>query len=100
MSQNAGNSMGQVELQQCIQDCLTCYDVCMQIAANDQHASGDHAKLEHISILQDCAELCQTAAHFMQHNSPLYCYVTQACAQVATRCAAESEQMGDSDAAN
>jgi hypothetical protein len=100
MSQNAGNQMGQVEFQQAIQDCSTCHDVCMQTAANDRHASGDHAKPEHIALLQDCAALCQTAAHFMQHNSPLYGYVTQACAQVATHCADESDQMGDTDAAN
>jgi len=100
MQQNAGNQMGQVELQQCIQDCLNCHDACMQTARNCKQAGGDHAKPEHISMLQDCAEMCQTAAHFMQHNSPLYGYVTQACAQVTTHCATECEQKGDTDCAN
>lgn len=97
---NQGNQMGQVEIEQCIQDCLNCHTVCLQTATNCQQAGGQHASHEHISLLQDCAKLCQTAAQFMQHNSPVYGYVTQACAQVATHCANECDQMGDTDCAN
>lgn len=92
--------MVRVEMQQCIQNCLDCHDVCLQTASNCQKAGGDHAKPEHIFMLQDCAEMCLTNAHFMQHNSPLYNYMCQVCAQVCNHYAGEFEQIGDTDTAN
>lgn len=100
MQQNPGKSMGEVEIQQCIQDCLNCHAVCKQTAEACKQAGGEHGKSEHIYMLLDCAEMCLTAAHFMQHNSPLYGYICQAAAQVANHCAGECEQMGDNDCAN
>jgi len=100
MTQTPGNQMGQIEIEQCVQDCLNCNTICLQTAKNCQKAGGDHAKPEHISMLLDCAEMCLTAAHFMQHNSPMHGYVCQTCAQVCNHCAGECEQMGDTDCAN
>ncbi len=93
-------SMSQVEMQQCIQDCLNCHATCMRTAEAYKQAGGDHASKEHIYMLLDCAEMCLTAAHFMQHNSPLYGYTCQAAMQVATHCAGECDRMGDTDCAN
>ncbi len=97
MAQNTGNQMSQVEMQQCIQDCLACHDVCLQTAKNYQQVGGHH---QYILMLQDCAEMCLTTAHFMQHNSPLYGYLCQACAQVSNHCAGECDEIGDTDCAN
>ncbi|HZS77355.1 MAG TPA: hypothetical protein VFA41_12140 [Ktedonobacteraceae bacterium] len=94
MTQNTSNSMGQVEMQQCAQDCLTCSSVCSE-AAKSQGANSEMA-----SMLQDCAELCQVTAHFLQHNSQLSGYVCQACARVCDHCANMCEQAGNSDCAN
>ena len=92
--------MAQVEMQQCIQDCLTCHSVCMDTAQKGRQEGGAPAEMGHIQMMLDCAEICLTAAHFMQHNSPLYGYVCQAAAQVSNHCANECDQMGDSDCAN
>jgi hypothetical protein len=102
MQQNTGNanSMSQVEIQQCIQDCLNCQQVCSQTADADQQSGGDHAKPEHVQMLQDCAELCMTTAHFLQHGSALGGYLCQATAQVTDICSNECDQMGDTDCAN
>ncbi len=81
-TQNQGNKMGQVEMQQCIDDCMSCYDVCLQTAKNCQQAGGQHAAQNHIWMLLDCADVCQTTAHLMQHNNPLYGYITSAAAQI------------------
>lgn len=98
--QDTENPMGEVEIQQCIQDCLKCNTVCLQTAENYQQAGSDRDKFEHISELQDCAEMCMTAAHFMQHDSPLYGFVCQTCALVCTHCAGECELRGETDCAN
>src|SRR5947209_11801318 len=100
MMQNTGNPMIQVEIQQCIQNCLNCYTACMNAVNGGQQAGGQHAKSQHSTMLHDCAEMCMTAAHFMEHNSPLFGYVCQTCAQVCNHCAGECESMGDTDCAN
>ncbi len=98
--QDTGDSMIQVEMQECIQDCLDCHRVCMDTAESYRQAGNDQAQMQHITMLLDCAEMCLTTAHFMQHNSPLYGYICQACAQVSTHCAGECDLKGDTDTAN
>ena len=43
----------------------------------------------------DCAEICQTSAHFMQRGSDLHRPVCAACAQVCQRCADDCERLSD-----
>lgn len=91
---NTNEPMSQVEIDRCVQDLMTCHDVCLQAASN---ASGNSS---HATMLQDCAELCQTTAHFLQHGDPLYGYVTSAAATVTQVCGERCESMGDSNTAN
>lgn len=97
---SSNDSMGQVEMQQAAQDCMTCHDVCMQTVQQCQQAGGKHGETTHIQMMQECAELCQANALFLQHGSPVANIVCGVTAQVAERCANECEQMGDSDCAN
>ena len=98
-NQNMGNPinqqipMSQIEMDQCIQDCIACSDVCLQSAtsASDQ---------THAVYLRDCAELCLAAAHFMQHQDPLYGYVISAAAEVTRSNGERCDQMGDTACAN
>ncbi len=92
--------MSQVEMQQAAQDCMNCHDVCLQTVQQCQQAGGQHAQESHIQMMQDCAELCLTTAHFLQHGSPVVVAVCNATARVTERCALECEQMGDTDCAN
>lgn len=88
--------MSQVEMQQCIQNCQECHRALIDTANN--YKGGEQT--QHRTMLLDTAEMCLTTAHFMQHNSPLYGYMCQACAQVCNHCAGESERMGNTDTAN
>src|SRR5207244_9848956 len=97
VAQDTINQMLQLKIQQCIQKPLKSNTVCLQTAENYQRAEGDRAKFEHISELQACAEMCMTAAHFMQHDSPLYGFVCQTCALVCNHSAGECELMGETD---
>ena len=97
MQQNTPNAMLQQQIQDCIQDCLNCHQVC-QDEANKMRQQGQNT--DHVNLLLDCAELCLTTAHFMQHNSPLAGYVNQACAQVCRHCEDVCAQVGMNDCAN
>lgn len=90
---NQQQSMGQVELNQCIQDCIACSDACLSSASSATDQS-------HATYLHDCSELCLAAAHFMQHQNPLYGYVVNAAAEVTQRTGERCEQMGDANCAN
>jgi hypothetical protein len=92
-NQNQGNQepMSQVEMDQAIQDCIACSDACLQSATSNQQ-SGD--------FLRDCSELCLAAAHFMQHQNPLYGYVVSTAAEVTQRTGERCEQTGDTNVAN
>jgi hypothetical protein len=100
MQRNTGEPMGQVEMQQCIQDCLDCHAVCMKTADACRQAGGEHGTREHVYLLLDCAEICLTAAHFMQHDSPLCGYIWEATARVTDHTSNECARMGDDECAN
>jgi hypothetical protein len=93
-------SMSQQEIKQCIQDCLNCSATCKRTAEEYKRAGGEHGKGAYVYMLLDCGEICQTAAHFMQHDDPLYGYVCQAALQVVNHSGEECERMGDTDCAN
>jgi hypothetical protein len=93
--ENQSNQMAQNEMQQAIQNTLSCSATCIQAARNIQRTGGDRSRQDHIHMLEDCADMCQTAAHFMQHSSLLYGYVTRAAAHVTLHCGEECDRVGE-----
>ncbi len=82
-------------MQECIDNCLECHTACLQEVARCLAQGGDHAAEEHIRVLLDCAQMCQTSADFMLRNSPLFSAVCAACAEVCERCAESCERFPD-----
>jgi len=37
-----------------------CHDTCLQAVSHCLDTGGDHARTQHITLLLDCAEICQT----------------------------------------
>ena len=83
------------EIQDCIEECTHCSTICRDTASHCLLMGGEHARPEHIWLLLDCAEICQTSAHFMMHNSPLHHATCGACAEVCERCAEDCDRTGD-----
>jgi hypothetical protein len=54
-----------------------------------------HAEPNHIRVMMDCAEICQTSANFMLRGSDLHVHTCAACAEICDRCAADCERMAD-----
>jgi len=92
--QHTGHDMAR-EMQQCIQECLTCHSTCLQAVSHCLQMGGKHADPRHITLLLDCAEICQTSANFMLRGSALHGRTCGVCAEVCERCAQSCEQMGD-----
>ena len=83
------------EMQQCIDNCQECHEICLRMVPHCLQKGGRHA--EHIRLLLDCAEICQTSANFMVRGSELHPLTCGACAEVCERCAEACERLGDDD---
>ena len=83
------------ELQECVENCTHCSTTCRDTVSHCLMLGGDHAQPVHLWLLLDCAEICQTSAHFMMHNSPLHPSTCQACAEVCEQCAEDCERIPD-----
>ncbi len=97
VSQNINNPMILGQMQDCIDDCLNCHNVCMDVAMS---SLGQGAKAEHLKTLMDCSEICLATAHSMMRNSGLHGYFCKACQAVCTHCADVCGTMGQQDCAN
>lgn len=78
----------------CIDECQTCHALCLECASHCLSLGGKLAGYEHQTLLQDCADICRTAADFMLRGSALHRETCRACAEVCDRCAASCESMG------
>jgi len=84
-------------MRQCIQNCQVCHTTCLQTVSHCLRKGGRHAEADHIRLMLDCVEICQTAANFMIRGSDLHPYTCGACAAVCERCAEDCERLGDDD---
>ena len=84
-------------------DANTCADLCQATRQSCLETmlyclgrGGPYADADHIRLLADCAEMCQTAADFMLRESPLHGSVCAVCAEVCDQCAIECDAFAES----
>lgn len=51
-------------MQECVDECLSCYATCVATIAHCLALGGKHAEADHIKLLADCARICSTSAGF------------------------------------
>lgn len=82
------------DMQQCIQHCLHCYQMCLETITFCLRKGGELAGVEHIQVLQDCAETCLLSANFMMRDSNMHGRTCALCEQACQRCADMCERIG------
>ncbi len=85
------------DMLQCIEVCLDCHKACLQTIPYCLQQGGMHAESNHIRLMMDCADICQTSANFMLRGSDLHSITCGACAEICERCAADCDRMGGDD---
>jgi len=85
------------ELQECIEECLNCHIACTTTAQYCLSQGGQHADADHLGLLLDCAEICQTSANFMLRGSPYHPITCLACAEVCRGCEESCRAFTDDD---
>jgi hypothetical protein len=91
------HSMVDERMRTCIEECQNCHSVCTETVTHCLQMGGDHAEPNHIRLLLDCAEICQTSANFMLRMSDLHGETCGVCAIVCERCAEDCERFGDDE---
>lgn len=85
-------------MQDCIEACSHCHQVCLQTAMNHcLETGGKHVEAEHFRLMMSCAEICQTSANFQLSNSSFHRRLCQLCAEICEACAADCEKIGGMD---
>ncbi|MBI2930632.1 MAG: four-helix bundle copper-binding protein [Planctomycetes bacterium] len=82
-------------VQECVNECIDCHGVCLQTIQYCLRIGGRHAEATHIRMLEDCAEVCQTAANLMLRDSDLHESICGVCADVCERCAQDCDRFAD-----
>jgi hypothetical protein len=84
------------EMQQCTQNCLKCHSTCLStLMLFCLPQGGQHAEANHVSLMLDCADVCQTCANFMLRGSMLHARTCGVCAEVCEMCARDCEQFAE-----
>ncbi|WP_220433427.1 four-helix bundle copper-binding protein [Zemynaea arenosa] len=87
-----------MNMQDCIDACQRCHEVCLRMAMTHcLELGGRHTEPEHLRLMLNCAEICQTSANFMLSQSSVHGAVCGACAEVCTACADSCASVGDMD---
>ena len=87
-------------LQECIEECLQGHAVCAMTVQHCLVKGGEHAEVDIVSVLLDCAEICQTNANFMLRGSPYHALTCTTCAAVCQVCAEACGSIDDEQMAH
>jgi hypothetical protein len=83
------------EMRTCIQHCMECHQVCEETLSRCLLMGGKYAEPEHMRLMMDCAQICQTSADFMLRGSVRHTQTCAACADVCERCADSCQSLSD-----
>ena len=84
-------------MQECIDRCHGCQEVCLETVGHCLEMGGEHAEADHIRTLLACAEICETSARFMLLQSAHHTRTCEVCAEVCEACAEDCERLGEDE---
>lgn len=84
-------------MQQSIDNCHDCAEICRETLEHCREMGGKHADPRHLKLLQDCLKMCETSADFMERQSPNYIKVCELCAEICELCAESCEELAEDD---
>jgi hypothetical protein len=84
-------------VRRCIDECVRCHEVCLSTVPYSLDQGGAHAGRAHITLLLDCANMCQTSADFMLRGSEEHARTCAVCAAICRRCADDCDRFTGDD---
>src|SRR5687768_12726278 len=81
-------------IKKCKELCWSCRTHCRETLVHHcLEKSGEHVEKDHVKLMLDCIQMCQTAADFMDRHSVLHAYTCDTCATVCEACAESCERI-------
>lgn len=81
-------------MQECITACKECHDECETTLFNHcLEMGGKHVEPQHLRLMADCVEICQTAANAMLRGSENAAAICGVCADICDSCADSCEEL-------
>ena len=93
----AGMATGTMSLQTCVESCWRSHVMCLETERYCLEKGGMHVMPVHLTLLADCAEMCQKTANSLLRRSPQHAAVCIACAHLCDACAQECEAMKEDE---
>lgn len=81
--------------QNCIDLCVKCAQICQECLTMCLQEEDVKSRINCIKTLQDCSEICSTAACFMSRESSNAIEICNACADICNTCATECGMFED-----
>jgi hypothetical protein len=87
------------EMEECIQECLNCHRVCMQVFSHllTLESDAQPATPDQLRLLLDCAQLCALCADFLIRASEFDTSLSHLCREACRRCQQMCETLGQID---
>lgn len=85
-------------VERCIEDCRDCHGVCVETIAHCLRMGGKHAEAKHITLMQDCADVCTLSEDAMLRSSEFMNRICGLCADTCVSCAESCEAFPDDEA--
>ena len=76
---------------------MKCAAACSHTVGYCLDKGGEHASRGHITLLLDCAKVCELAADFAARGSEYHTAVSALCADICDRCAEECVRLDEND---
>ena len=73
------------EMEECIARCTACHNACLETATHCLTIGGQHAGVENIRLLLDCAQACAASRDYMLRGSEFHPRVCGLCAEICQR---------------
>lgn len=79
----------------CKELCWSCRTTCQEtLTGHCLEMGGPHLAKDHVKLMLDCIQICQTAADFLTRDSSLHAYTCEACAHICEACAESCAAIG------
>jgi hypothetical protein len=81
----------------CIAECMECHRVCMETLTHSLRQGQAYVEADHVQLLLDCSQICQTAVDFMTRGSDAVCQICEITAYICEKAAVSCARWADTD---
>ena len=92
------HQMANPQFEECARICHECYDECLRTSVHCLGLGGNHATVEHQTLLNDCAQVCHAAGNLLHRGSHFAERQCAVCAEICRACGDDCAQIAGGDA--